>query len=70
MVLDRQAQILTDFNEVNTNIVQYIEKTDDLDMMFKRDYNEFVQARRRCKSDFDQATKTALQAVQDCEQMM
>jgi len=41
-------------------MIKYTEITEDLKTMFDRDYKEFVRDRRRWKSDFDQATKRAI----------
>jgi len=40
-------------------VVKYTEITEELKILFERDYKEFVRDRRRWKSDFDAASNRA-----------
>lgn len=42
----------------------------DLQILFNRDYNEFVRDRKRWKSDFDQAINRAIKTHDDLELML
>ena len=45
------------FSTLEGTSQKYIEVSDDLQTMFKRDYDEFIRDRRRWKTDFDVAIK-------------
>ena len=45
------------FTDLDKKSQKVIDVVDDLTTMFNRDYTEFINSRRRWKSDFDTAIK-------------
>lgn len=68
--MDRMQKLEDQFTKMQDTSEKYIEVSDDLAVMFKRDYDEFIRDRRRWKSDFDVATLKAQANLGQVEQLL
>lgn len=66
----RMSMIEAQFAKVTKDNESTCEIATTLEVLFKRDYDEFVRDRRRWKSDFETATKRAQNNLKEIDGLL
>ena len=67
MIVHRQDKVEEIVAKESVRVVDFTGIVHELQVLFNRDYNEFVRDRKRWKSDFDQAINRAIKTHEDLE---